>query len=223
MSTVAMQGQIAGFLKSSPTTAIYDLGCGFGAQSFYFAECFPQVQFIGLDYNHDRIAFANELIEKKGTPNIEFHQFDIYEPKLWEPDTHHDKPGVISIHTLCCFKNFSPFFEALLGFSPEWLVVNSLFWNGPLEVLIHIRDLGNISPDDNPDSDFNVFSKELVSQYLYERGYESSFADFHPNEKLPKPPGNERGTYTIETEFSRFTQFSGPVHLPWSFMTGKLR
>ena len=41
---------------------------------------------------------------------------------------------------------------------------------------------------------------------------------FEIDSKLEKPKGNKRGTYTMKTELSDFTQFSGPVYLPWRFL-----
>ena len=97
-------------------------------------------------------------------------------------------------------------------------MLNSLFCFGALEVQVHIRDLRNLRPDEDPDSDFNIFSKEVVTAYLEDFGYKVEFQDFYPEIDLPAPKDGRRGTYTVSTDFHPRTQFSGPVHLPWSFL-----
>jgi hypothetical protein len=197
-----------------------DLGCGIGAQSIYFANTFPEVQFLGLDYNQNHIKYAQSIIPKENVSNLAFEVFDVLgSEKISIPKTIEPKGlGLISIHTLCCFKNFEPFFEKIVSVNPNWIVINSLFWQGALEVLVHVREIDNLRSDEDPDSDFNIFSKELVTKYLENFGYKVEFQDFYPEKNLPAPKDGRRGTYTVSTDFHPRTQFSGPVHLPWSFM-----
>jgi SAM-dependent methyltransferase len=199
---------------------VLDLGCGIGAQSIYFANTFPEVQFLGLDYNQNHIEFAQRMVLKEKVANLTFEVFDVLSSeKTTLPKATVGKGlGLISIHTLCCFKNFEPFFDKVISINPNWIVINSLFCHGPLEVLVHVRELNNLRPDEDPDSDFNIFSKELVTTYLENSGYKVEFKDFYPEKSLPAPEDGRRGTYTVSTDFHPRTQFSGPVHLPWSFL-----
>ena len=55
--------------------------------------------------------------------------------------------------------------------------------------------------------------------YLKSKGYTKIiFEKFDIGTNLPKPINGERGTYTINSDFGKYTQFSGPVHLPWYFV-----
>ena len=54
---------------------------------------------------------------------------------------------------------------------------------------------------------------------MKENGYSNFiFEKFEIGKKLVRPKNGERGTFTIQSEFSEFTQFSGPVYLPWYFV-----
>jgi|694.fasta_scaffold137044_2 SAM-dependent methyltransferase len=220
MSTIELTKIISSLTSKVKTELVLDLGCGIGAQSIYFANSFPDIQFLGLDYNRNHIEFAQNLISKEDISNLTFEVFDLLSSEKIQVTKAAETSslGLISIHTLCCFKNFEPFFEKIVQADPDWIVVNSLFCHGPLEVLIHIRELDNLRPDADPDSDFNIFSKELVTSYLEDFGYRVEFQDFYPEKILPAPETGRRGTYTVSTDFHPRTQFSGPVHLPWSFL-----
>ena len=47
------------------------------------------------------------------------------------------------------------------------------------------------------------------------------FDDFFPEVSLEEPSDSKRATYTMKTEINSKTQFSGPVHLPWSFLIAR--
>lgn len=218
MSTAAMSKIMRKLLSESRVETIFDLGCGIGAATLYFAKEFPNVEFVGLDYNSEGIVIANQLAANLGIANAIFKTQDIF-------DTSEtfcaEETAVISIHTLCCFKEFEPFFNKILSFQPEWFVVNSLFWKGNLDVLIHIRDWDNLKPDQIPDSDFNIFSKTRITNFCQQFNYHSVFDDFFPDVSLEEPSDFRRATYTLKTEINSKTQFSGPVHLPWSFLIAR--
>ena len=90
-----------------------------------------------------------------------------------------------------------------------------------MDVLIHIRDRENKYyelKDNDPDGDFNIFSISNLKKYLKTTNYKiTKIKPFFPKKKLRKI-GDNRGTYTIKTEFSDRTCFSGPVYLPWYFV-----
>ena len=217
MSTVAMCKIIKKLLKKSRAETVFDLGCGIGAQTLYFAKEFPNLKFVGLDYNSQSIEIANQLAARLVITNAIFETQDVF--NLSETlNTAPTKTALISSHTLCCFKEFEPFFNKVFSFKPEWFAINSLFWKGNLDVLIHIRDWDNFKPDNAPDSDFNIFSKNKITNFCQTFNYSAHFDDFFPDVPLPEPADFRRGTYTLKTEINSKTQFSGPVHLPWSFL-----
>ena len=86
--------------------------------------------------------------------------------------------------------------------------------------MTHIRGFEKNSLRDNdPDGDFNIHSLTKLSKIAKKNGYKlTKKVPFFPKKKIPKPKKGLRGSYTIKTEFNKFTLFSGPVHLPWYFV-----
>lgn len=198
---------------------ILDIGCGCGAVTNYMASRHADVQFLGMDYNDFLIRKGREIPENSALSNLRLEPgnwFDLPQGMKGQVD------GIYNVHTLCCFKRFESAFDSLLALGPEWLAFTSLFYEGPLDVLIHIRDHNYpLLTDDNPDADFNTFSLTAIEKYLRERGYSAAYERFDIPSALPKPSGGERGTYTVQTEWSPRSQFSGPVYLPWYFLLAK--
>ncbi len=197
-------------------TEVFDIGTGIGANLHYFSQMRAGVDFLGADYNPDKIEQAAEVAAERGMDKLKFEVQDWFDL----PAEYRGRfDGIINIHTLCCFKTVVPAIEALCDLEPRWIALNALFYDGPLDVLIHIRDHTNPAiGDDNPDGDFNVFSLPLVEEVFRKKGYEIQHEAFYPPEPLPRPEGGARGTYTVATEWHERTQFSGPVHLPWRFV-----
>ena len=123
---------------------------------------------------------------------------------------------LFSIHTICCFKNLKKSIKFLCDFKTKWIAINSLFYDGPLDVEIHMKNNNN-----HPDGDFNIFSIQTLKEELKKNKY--TIKVDHPY--FPKNPikraGKKRGSYTIKTEFNKNTIFSGPIFLPWHFVLAK--
>lgn len=215
-STVALEEFLSRHGCFRPDTEIIDVGCGIGAAPYYFRSRHPDVRFLGTDYNAEKIAIAKRLVEQ--------HQLDglSYEVADWFnlPDAYVDRfDGVVSIHAVCCLKRIEDALNPFFALRPRWIAINSLFYEGPLDVLIHIRNHNNPDlADDNPDADFNTFSLTRTAQLCKENGYDLRYEPFFPPEPLAPRPDGGRGTYTMRTERHERTQFSGPVHLPWYFV-----
>lgn len=198
---------------SNPRLNLLDAGCGIGANIFYYSKKLPKAKFIGIDYLKERIRYANNLNKN---PNIEFFVDNMLKNK---------KPikkninVVTCVHTLCCFKKIDIPLKYMFRLKPDWIALNSLFYEGPLDVLIHIRDHTSNIKDNNVNSDFNIFSLMNLQNILKNTNYRlHEFKPFFPYKKIIKPKNGKRGSYTIKTEFSKRTTFSGPVHLPWYFV-----
>tara|TARA_B110000971_G_scaffold220321_1_gene263597 strand:- start:2231 stop:2941 length:711 start_codon:yes stop_codon:yes gene_type:complete len=200
---------------SKKTKNILDLGCGYGAQTDYFAQKFPKIDFSGWDYEAKAINFAKKNNSKK---NMSFNLKDIF--KIKKKKKFFDL--IYSIHTFCVFKNIAEPLKKLCNLSPDFIAINSLFYDGPLDVLIHIRDYTNKKVRDNHvDSDFNIHSLQFTKAVFKSFGYKIvSVQEYFPKNEIKKK-NNGRGSYTIKTSFNKNSTFSGPVYLPWHFVLAK--
>ena len=201
---------------NSNTKNVLDLGTGIGANLQYFFKKNKNISFTGSDYRSKRINIAKTLNKnpkiKFETSNIlNFNSLKKFKKKF---------DGIISIHTICCFKDLNKPIGNILKLNAKWVAINSLFFDGDLDVLIHIRDHKNKKlKESNPDSDFNIFSirnlKKIVKKYNYEI---VNVHQFFPKKKIKLKSKGARGSYTLNTELSKNTTFSGPVFLPWYFI-----
>lgn len=194
---------------------VLDVGCGAGAVTTYFANKHPATGFKGIDYNKALIELGGNV--KHGLNNISLETGDWFDLPA---DLKGRYDGIFNVHALCCFRSFARAVDALIELNPRWIAFNSLFYDGPLDVLIHIRDytMPDIK-DDDPDGEFNIFSLVKIKEYLSSKGYPKfKCSKFIMPEDLSKPKDGRRGTYTVRTEFEERAQFSGPVYLPWYFV-----
>jgi len=204
-----------------PNTRVLDIGAGGGDFIAFLAQKYPETRFLGVDYNKANVELGKKVMAEKGIKNVEMEAGDWFDL----PESYAGKfDGILNVHTLCCFKRLDKALNALVELNPRWIAFNSLFYEGPLDVLIHIRD--HTRPelkDDDPDADFNIFSLDVMRGLLAEGGYGIKFSRFNIPASLPRPEEGKRGTYTVKTEFDKRAQFSGPVYLPWYFVLAQKR
>ncbi len=201
---------------------VLDIGTATGDNVYYLAQKHPEVTFVGADYNRSCIEAGQKKLAT--FPTIKNASLAVADWDDLPVDYVNQFTGIINTHTFCCFKRFEPAVDALVKLNPEWLAFNSLFYDGPLDVLIHIRDYKKASSpvDDDPDGDFNIFSLPRFKNYLTSQGYQDiAVSKFEIPTDLPRPVDGARGTYTIKTEIEERAQFSGPVYLPWHFILAK--
>ena len=55
---------------------VLDIGCNAGQADFLLAKEYPDIKFIGMDFNRDAIEYARKTYS---LPNLEFHTFDAIE------------------------------------------------------------------------------------------------------------------------------------------------
>lgn len=219
-STIAFEGFLKKHGAFSEALTVLDVGTGLGANLHYFQKRYPNIHWTGCDYNEFIIQEGQALLKAHQVNGVALKKADIFDlPDAWVAQY----DGIMSIHNFCCFKNLVKPIASLCKLKPKWIAINSLFYEGPLDVLIHIRahDMPEIA-DDNPDGDFNIFSIAKTKAIFEMYGYSVDAVEpFYPPQPLPKPEHGRRGTYTMKTEWHEHTQFSGPVHLPWQFMLAK--
>ena len=203
------------YFFTKPITNILDLGCGIGANINFFSKKFNHINFTGWDYSKAQISKARKFNRFKKN---KFYVNDIL--KINKITNKFD--AVFSTHTFCVFKNIETVIKKIIKLNTKLIAINSLFYDGPLDVLIHIRDLKNRKiKDANPDADFNIHSLPNTIKIFKRYGYSLvEKKSFFPKKKI-KQKSKNRGSYTIKTDINKNTVFSGPVHLPWYFVMFK--
>jgi ubiquinone/menaquinone biosynthesis C-methylase UbiE len=217
-STIAFQKLLSKLnLLNKKTKNIIDIGTGIGSNLQYFSSKNKNIKFLGTDYEVSRLKKGEKL---NTNPKIKFKKLNI----LKSVKSFQNKfDGLISIHTLCCFKELDVVIKNFCKIKPKWIAINSLFFDGPLDVLIHIRDHENKKiKDDNPNSDFNIFSLTKIEEIFKKNGYKIIKKNpYFPKQKIKGLNKGKRGSYTIKTDMHKNTTFSGPVYLPWYFVVAK--
>ena len=197
-------------------TEVLDMGSGIGVPIYHYYKMNPNIRFLGIDHREDCVNFGNEEAKKRGASGISLELVN------WKalPENYKNRfDGVISTHSLCCMKKVEDGLIPILELNPRWIGINSLFYDGPLDVLTHIRRHNDPEHgDDNPDGDFNIFSMDNAVAICANYDYKVQFEPFYPPEPIPRREDKDRGTFTMKTEYSDRTQFSGPVLLPWYFL-----
>ena len=217
-STVAFENFLrSNRVLSKKTNHVVDIGTGIGSHLGYFSEKNSHIKFTGIDYSSRLIKEAKKI---KKNDNINFFKVNILKKNINKFIINCD--GVICIQTFCCFKNAEDPIKFICNLKPKWIAINSLFYNGPLDIHIHIKDYEDLNTNEGSDGDFNTFSLQEVSKVFKKYGYSLDKAiPFYPKAKLPKIKNRGRGSYTMRTELNKNTTFSGPVHLPWYFILAK--
>tara|TARA_B100000767_G_scaffold73582_1_gene70249 strand:- start:1344 stop:2048 length:705 start_codon:yes stop_codon:yes gene_type:complete len=204
-------------LLNKNTKNIIDIGTGIGSNLKFFSSKNKNINFLGTDYDISKIKKGQEL---NTNPKIKFKKLNI----LKSIKSFQNKfDGLICIHTLCCFKELDVVIGNFCKIKPKWIAINSLFFDGDLDILIHMRDHKNKKlKDNNPDADFNIFSLKRIKEIFKKNGYQIiSKNPYFPKKKIKKLEKGKRGSHTIKTEIHRYTTFSGPVNLPWHFIVAK--
>ena len=70
---------------------------------------------------------------------------------------------LLSIHTLCCFKQPELFIKSSIKLKPKFIIIKSLFYDGSMNTFIHTEELNESKK--NIDGDLNIF-KENDNRYL---------------------------------------------------------
>ena len=204
-------------LLNKNTKNIIDIGTGIGSNLQYFSSKNKFINFLGVDYETSRIKLGRKL---NTNPKIKIKKLDILKSVK---SLQNKFDGLICIHTLCCFKKLDIVIKNFCKIKPKWIAINSLFFDGDLDVLIHIRDHQNKKlKDNNPNSDFNIFSLKKLKEIFNKNGYKIVCErPYFPIKKIKKVGKGKRGSYTLKTEIHKHSTFSGPVYLPWHFVVAK--
>jgi ubiquinone/menaquinone biosynthesis C-methylase UbiE len=72
------------YIRRLNPNIVFDVGCGNGYSTLQFADRFPEIRFVGIDYSEEMIRIARQ---QKQRPNCEFRVGDVLKPETLPPGT----------------------------------------------------------------------------------------------------------------------------------------
>jgi SAM-dependent methyltransferase len=207
-----------GYLNNYDQLRILDLGCGQGANLYYMASRFTNIQFTGIDLNKDLVDCGNNFLKEKNIANCHLETGDWY---AMGPHLINAFDGCISLQTLSWLPDYAEPLKALSALQSRWICLSSLFYDGPLSCAIEVSDY-----DENLEvsmkSFYNIYSLPVVQSFLSSLGYSNvASIPFHIDIDLEKPISKGRGTYTENIAEGTRLQISGPLLMPWHFVVAE--
>lgn len=191
------------------TNSVLDLGCGAGAVTYYFAKENPQISFVGLDINPKYIDFANN--HKVSNTSFEVKDFKDLKSEIGYYD------GIMCLQTLSWISNYNRIVNAMIKLNPKWIMITSLFYDGPVDAKIIIKDYSRSMGKYNyRSSHYNIYSIDKFDNMINKKGYKIVRKEpyIFPFD-LPKPQSSGMGTYTEKVSEDKRIQISGPILMSW--------
>ena len=167
-STIEFKKFLNKYLENSKR--IIDVGMGIGGTLSHYTKFYKNTHFIGIDHRKENVDNAKKLYQDlKINQNTTFIKINVLKriknKKLKNID------GIMSEKTFCTFKNIEKPLKNLIKLKPKWIGINSLFFKGYMDVLIHQRQVNKnkfkiLNQDNDPDGDFNIHSLKSVKNAL---------------------------------------------------------
>lgn len=203
-------------LTSESKFTIVDVGAGLGGNIYYLSSQFPNCTFLGIDLNPDLVNRGNEILRAKRVENCNLIVGDIYSlDKMHFPEIN----GIVSFQTLSWLPGYEAALQQLCGLNADWIALSSLFYEGRVSCKIEVSEYEE-SLQVSRNSFYNVYSLPIIKDFLKNFGYKSfDFIPFEIDIDLDKPNEHVMGTYTEKTKGGKRIQISGPLMLPWYFVS----
>lgn len=191
-----------------------DLGCGMGSNVFYFSQQQQHCNFTGIDIDEDLVEQGNSELKKRSVDNGLLSVGDWFNLKKEHQQKYR---GIFSAQTLMMFKDHETPLNALMDLDPDWLGINSLFFDGDIECSTLIRDYTYTPAKEYY---YSTFSLSRIQSLCEKRGYHYFYyVPFHIDIDLErKADWKGMGTYTARLAQGGNLQISGPLLMNWYFI-----
>lgn len=209
-----------GCLLLEKEARILDVGAGMGANIYFLARRYPNVEFIGLDINPECVDRGNERLRGLGAANCRLETADLYNLDL---ERYSGFDGIVSFATLSWLSGLEEAARALAALKPRWIAATSLFDEGLIDCVIETRDYSRPLPSSPCTTKFyNVYSLPRTRNLLKQLSYPEFHSErFDIDIDLTRPASGGMGTYTELLRDGRRLQFSGPLLMPWHFILAR--
>jgi SAM-dependent methyltransferase len=215
-STICFCEFLEQHLEQMQVDFIVDCGCGSGANLYHMARRWPQAQFLGVDIDQKLISLGKERCQGTGVELTEGDLFKI-DKQLVSGRPYH-RLGLVSLQTVMML-DWRECFQAFLRMEPDWIAVNSIFYDGPVDFRTNITEYDE-EHQELRNFNYNVCPLPLLEELLSQNDYSLQAEKFEIDIDLPRPDHKLLGTYTINSEQGKL-QFSGAMFLPWYFVLAR--
>jgi ubiquinone/menaquinone biosynthesis C-methylase UbiE len=223
-STIALRDclQKWNLIPDDEPRRVMDVCAGGGANIYHLSKLFPSAQFVGVEINPELVRFGNERFAIESCASCRLMVGDVYDLSSvggeW-PDI------VMCLQTLFNLPEPEKVLGQLSLLKARHIVVSSLFYDGPINAEVRVRDFSfKTRAMPYKDCFYNVYSVDFIRQLFHQYGYRVDQVEpFRIDVDLPQPQSRGLGTYTRRLEGGDRLQFSGPLYLPWYFMLASRR
>lgn len=186
-----------------------DAACGCGAVTAYLKKTFPTSQFIGIDLNQQYIKIASEACVLNRYICGDLLNISNYQCG--------DLKGIICLQTISWLKEYEFAMEAFYKTSADWILVTSLFYEGPVDAEIVVTDWSkSVSGVPGRRSNYNIYSLDRFIKHANKNNYDVKECErFEIPFDLDPPSDGGMATFTTRDERGRRLQMSGPLLMPW--------
>jgi SAM-dependent methyltransferase len=188
---------------------VLDLGTGAGAALNFIAGRFPSAKFVGVDREINLIEFARR---RNRLENCSYLVGDITSVS----NICDSVEGIISLQTLSWLSGYEEALSnAINVFSPAWIAVSSLFYDGEIESLSQITEFNS-----GRTSSYNTYSIPKLDRWLRSVGWQvTSKLVFNLNQEIDKPRDSDTmSTYSVRSTQGEEFQISGPLLMNWYYL-----
>ena len=114
-------------------------------------------------------------------------------------------------------ENYQESLNEMIKLKPDWILITSLFYNGPVEAKIQITDHSrSVGSDNFRKSFYNIYSLDEIKKYIEKKKYTLDKVEpFKFPFELTMPINKGMGTYTEKLDNGELIQMSGPLRMPW--------
>jgi SAM-dependent methyltransferase len=192
-----------------PNIKILDLGCRTGANDYYFAKQYPEVYFHGIDINEEYI----KIVNSKKLLNTSFSCGDLLNLSVKQ----FIYSGILCLQTISWMDHYKQPLQSMFDLLPDWIIITSLFYDGPVEAEIKITDYSRTMGAENYRKSFyNIYSLDNIELFANQNKFTLKIAkEFVFPFELSQPKTREMGTYTKKLIDGTIIQISGPLLMPW--------
>ena len=192
------------------------MACGTGSNTVYLAQKYPNVNFVGIDFNSKNLDIGLNKIEELKIDNCELRHGNWYQPENADIGAF---DGIISFQTLSWLPGYKREIECLAKLNPNWIAISSLFFEGEIDFDIKISEYDRKDKDGIRQSYYNIYSIPRVREEFSKHGYDKfKYIKFDIDIDIPQMHPNHMGTYTQKMENGERLQISGPLLMPWYFI-----